>query len=100
MVLNALGGPAATTVPTNLSHGPEVGRPSPERPPLVLIGLILQEFLQGLRFRAQFDQILRALAAFPVIEPNAQISRFLAEDWIDPEDGGSGSPPSQSTIRG
>ena len=38
-------------------------------PPVVLIGLILQELLQGVRSRTQFDRIQRALAAFPVIEP-------------------------------
>jgi predicted nucleic acid-binding protein len=45
-------------------------------PPLVLVGIILQELLQGLRSQAQFKQMQRALAAFPLIEPTR-------DDYVD-----------------
>lgn len=38
-------------------------------PPLVLVGVILQELLQGLRSRTQFDRIQQTLSSFPLVDP-------------------------------
>jgi predicted nucleic acid-binding protein len=45
-------------------------------PPIVLIGIVLQELLQGLRSSNQFTRILQALAVFPLVEP-------IREDYVE-----------------
>lgn len=60
-------------------------------PPLVLIGVILQELLQGLRSHTQFKQMQRALAAFSLIEPTrddyveaARVRNLCASKGVQP----------------
>jgi len=45
-------------------------------PPIVLLGIIVQELLQGLRSPGQFKRVLQALAPFPLLEPTR-------EDYIE-----------------
>jgi predicted nucleic acid-binding protein len=37
--------------------------------PIVILGIILQEILQGVRSQAQYERLRAALASFPLIEP-------------------------------
>lgn len=43
---------------------------------IVLLGIILQELLQGIKQEAQFKKLLKAMDAFPLLEPTR-------EDYVD-----------------